>query len=244
MRKPDGRFEKANLICAGSMTLPSPMMSSRQSNGSIRTAKCFDDLYDSLQPDEKDFFEFLDGQVEKVEVFYVARQGDAIRRAHELRSQLRELAEHRKLYHELYPEGLPQWEATVERYIPAVAVARSTNWSDAKNRMSRMLGVPEPGSGPDGQGPSAGGKESAGVQATAEGPATAAAAREREALKQAMLADKDHVEYSPERYRKYKAELRKAVLEFYRQLELIKNYRVGLRSAHRSAQDMLMWGRS
>lgn len=204
------------------------MMSSRQSNGSIRTAKCFDDLYDSLQPDEKDFFDFLDGQVGKVETFYVARQNDAIRRAHELRSQLRELAEHRKLYHELYPEGLPQWEATVERYIPAVAVARSTNWSDAKTRMSRMLGVPEPGHATsNGQTALAGGKEGTSSHPTSAGePTTAAAAREREALKQAMLADKDHVEYSPERYRKYKAELRKAVLEFYRQLELIKNYRV------------------
>jgi hypothetical protein len=45
-----------------------------------------------------------------------------------------------------------------------------------------------------------------------------------------MLADKDHHTYSPERYQKYKGELRKAVLEYYRTLELIKNYRVGLRS--------------
>lgn len=36
-------------------------------------------------------------------------------------------------------------------------------------------------------------------------------------------------QYDPERYQKYKKDLRGAMLEFYRHLELIKNYRVGFR---------------
>jgi hypothetical protein len=48
----------------------------------------------------------------------------------------------------------------------------------------------------------------------------------KKTLRDAMAADKDHHTYNPERYQKYKKELKSAVLEFYRQLELIKNYRV------------------
>jgi hypothetical protein len=46
------------------------------------------------------------------------------------------------------------------------------------------------------------------------------------ALREAMIADKDHKTYSPERYTKHKKELRAACQEFYRHLERIKNYRV------------------
>jgi hypothetical protein len=176
-----------------------------------RTAKSFNELYDELELDEKDFFDFLDHQVDKVESFYTARREEAKRRAHDLRDQLRELAEHRKLYHELYPEGKPEWEARVQRVIPGVTLGPSAHtWATSLQRHLPFRHEPEP----DKKEPSSNPPDS----------------RERAALRAAMLADRDHQTYSPERYQKYKTELRKAVLEFYRTLELIKNYRVGLTS--------------
>lgn len=56
---------------------------------------------------------------------------------------------------------------------------------------------------------------------------------DHKALREAIKADKDHTTYNPERYLKFKKELRVAVLEFYRQLELIKNYRVSYQSIPR-----------
>lgn len=182
-----------------------------------RTARCFEELYDDLEDDEKDFFDLVEEELKKVEDFYTARGRDATHRAHDLRDQLHELAEHRKIYHELYPNGLPQWEANFGRIIPE-QVAQTGIAGIAQKLHLRVPFVHENdakdarGNG-NGQGPIA----------LPTGPADEA---KRDRLRNAMREDKDHHTYSPERYQKYKQELKTAVLEFYRQLELVKNYRV------------------
>jgi hypothetical protein len=46
------------------------------------------------------------------------------------------------------------------------------------------------------------------------------------AARYSELSERDRKQFSADRYTKYKHELRKATLEHYRNLEIIKNYRV------------------
>ena len=172
-----------------------------------------EELYDDLEDDEKAFFDLLGHELDKVESFYAAREQEAIHRAHDLRDQLRELAEHRKIYHDLYPDGLPEWEVKVGRILPD-SVTSSGLAGVAQKLHLRIPFVHE-----DDQ------RSNGNPGARAPSPNVMDDGR-RSRLRDAMAADKEHNTYSPERYQKYKKELRAAVLEFYRQLELIKNYRV------------------
>lgn len=194
------------------MTLPSPRVSTR----SYRT---FENLYDDLEPDEQDFFDFLSGELEKVQSFYKAREGDAVRRAHDLRDQLRELAEHRRVFHELYPNGMPEWEAKVGKLLPVTG----KDFAGAAQKLNlRIPFVFDPDGNANGTGHGKGKDQD---KSSVEDDGGMDEARKKR-IREQVAADKDHQTYSPERYQKYKKELRTAVLEFYRQLELIKNYRV------------------
>lgn len=203
------------------MTLPSPrLLSAPASRVQSRTADNFDDLYDKLEEDEQSFFDLLSRELDKVENFYMAREREAIRRAEELKDQLTVLAEHRKIYHDLYPEGLTEWEVNLGRIVPAargpvslthraaqkiMPFVRNDTWeSDSKPKKANGRVSPQLPGGQNGR-----------------------MNGDLHAVREAMIADKDHKTYSPERYTKHKKELRGACQEFYRHLERIKNYRVG-----------------
>ncbi|WVF72993.1 hypothetical protein IAT40_007811 [Kwoniella sp. CBS 6097] len=207
-----------------SMTLPSPALPMRSPGPPVRTADNFDELYKQLEDDEKAFFDLLESELDKVEKFYVAREAEATRRAHALRDQLRELAEHRKIYHELYPQGIPEWEAKVGRILPIPTAVQGSAPGLAKLRARLGFSNNE-----DGENGTASNKpDGTYADGTAIGRTQSPVMNEHErsSLREAMAADKDHQTYSPERYQKYKKDLRNALLEFYRQLELIKNYRI------------------
>lgn len=53
----------------------------------------------TLSPVEFEFFQVLDGELDKVEKFFLARQKEAVIFSSMLNEQLRELKQHRKLYH-------------------------------------------------------------------------------------------------------------------------------------------------
>ncbi|EIW72108.1 hypothetical protein TREMEDRAFT_70627 [Tremella mesenterica DSM 1558] len=204
-----GHSPKLDRKSVRSMTFSSPRIPAR-------SAKTFEELYGLLEPDEKAFFDLLDRELNKVETFYRAREGEAIRRAHDLRDQLRELAEHRKIYHEIYPEGTPEWETKVGRILPSNVQAYKL--STVANNLQRRIPFFNGGdSGREDEQPKTNG---------ALGERRGSGDDENKALREAIVADKDHQTYNPERYLKYKKDLRGAVLEFYRQLELIKNYRI------------------
>ncbi|OCF44626.1 hypothetical protein I317_01513 [Kwoniella heveanensis CBS 569] len=207
-----------------SMTLPSPALPMKSPGPPVRTADNFDELYKQLEDDEKAFFDLLESELDKVEKFYVARETEATRRAHALRDQLRELAEHRKIYHELYPQGIPEWEAKVGRILPIPAVTQGSAPGLAKLRA--RLGFSSNDEGENGTSTSKPDGSYADGAAIGRTQSPVMNENERRSLREAMAADKDHQTYSPERYQKYKKDLRNALLEFYRQLELIKNYRI------------------
>jgi hypothetical protein len=202
------------------MTLPSPRLPLPTSRVPSRSADNFEDLYDSIEDDEKAFFDLLSRELEKVENFYIAREREALRRAQELKDQLTVLAEHRKIYHELYPEGLTEWEVSIGRIVPAargpvnlthkaaqkiMPFVRNDTWESNANQKKTN------------------GRASPHLDGNKDGRMNG----DLNALREAMIADKDHKTYSPERYTKHKKELRGACQEFYRHLERIKNYRVG-----------------
>lgn len=183
-----------------------------QSPRAIRTARSFEELYETLEPDEKAFFDLLQRELDKVEKFYNAREAEAQRRAHDLRDQLHELAQHRKIFHEMYPNGLPEWEAKVGRIIP-VPGGTTTLGGVAKSLRQRIPWM-------DG---------SSGDDIVSSGPSADPEVldeQRKQRLREEIGRDAEHHTYNPERYSKYKKDLRDASLEFYRQLELIKNYRV------------------
>lgn len=185
------------------MTLPSPFIPAR-------SAATWSELYDCLAPDEQEFFDFLEKELQKVESFFLARQEEAVKRAKQLRAQLNELAEHRRLYHEAYPGNLPKWESKVERFLPAGAAAAHatvTGVATAAQKLQQRLPIV--------------GRESYGEHG--RGGATDGVS---DGQKRSEISERDRKQFSADRYTKYKHELRKATLEFYRNLEIIKNYRV------------------
>lgn len=58
------------------------------------------ELLEHLTPQEVSFFTMLDAQLDKVESFYIAREKEMLDRSYMLQIQLNELNDHRKLFHE------------------------------------------------------------------------------------------------------------------------------------------------
>ena len=194
------------------MTLSSP-------RPPVRSARTFQELYDNLEEDEKDFFDLLEHELQKVEDFYTARETEAKHRAHDLRDQLYELAEHRKIYHELYPNGMPEWEANFGHMLPTQVAP--TRLAEVFQKLHLRIPFVHEDNG------KASSSNDHSRLPSPNGHVTGHADEaRRNQLRDEMKADKEHHTYSPERYQKYKKELKVAVLDFYRHLEVIKNYRV------------------
>ncbi|KIR53486.1 hypothetical protein I315_04079 [Cryptococcus gattii Ru294] len=218
---PTSRDGKSPARSLRSMALPSPALGIRSTATSAHPTETFEELYDRMEGDEKAFFDLLQRELDKVEKFYVEREQEAIKRAHDLRVQLRELADHRKLYHEIYPEGIPEWEAKMGRILPNGVQSRAPVFNKLRSRFKYTFDDRENSFSNTNERPN---KDANVASSGSQSPVMSE--HERQHLRQAMTEDKEHQTYSPERYQKYKKDLRNAVLEFYRQLELIKNYRI------------------
>jgi SPX domain protein involved in polyphosphate accumulation len=173
--------------------------------------RTIDELYDTLQPDEQAFFDLLDHELEKVETFYTQREVEATRQAQQLRDQMRDLSEHRRVFHEAFPEGVPEWEAAMSLMLPV------KSQKPVMRAVFRRQGYTAPTDDDQHLAPT----DSAPGSVQPPSPAGSAELRNH-AEEQARLAK----QYDPDRYQKAKKELRRAMLEFYRHLELIKNYRI------------------
>lgn len=177
-----------------------------------RYPETLDQLYSMCYADERHFFTTLDAELEKVESFYHDRESDAIRRSHQLKAQLRELAEHRRVFHEAEEER--QGAGGVRRLFGDVVeeVGKRVPFvSPAGNGdVDRVEGGGKNGNGPLGE----------------EGGADGL--RQRKLLPSAGK-DLDPMmrEFNPEKYQRYKKKLKLAVIEYYKELEILKNYRVG-----------------
>ena len=184
-------------------------------------------LYDNLEPDEEAFFDLLDHELEKVEAFYKGRMLDVERRAADLRVQLRELGEHRRVFHELHPDGPPpEWETAVNKILPGGKHLLNNAANLAPNSVHLRIPFVHSGDDSEGSGKSRNRHDANGHPAgngNGKGKED-----DTQSLRAAMAKDRDRQSYEPERYQKYRRELKNAVLEFYRELEILKNYRVSV----------------
>lgn len=244
------------------MKLPSPKIQPKQ-------PQSMDELYATLNPDERAFFDHLDKQLDKVETFYSAREQEATRRFSQLKDQLNALAEHRRIFHEQFPGGQHEWESKVGRvtknaHVPILAKAvqhlhgrnpfhnhtddenaggsgaNSANGGNGANGTRRRSPAGMPGAS-NGNTPSNGGtaystavssvRQPEGGSNGSNGSGSEGSSGDND-LSGTTAAGSTRVllgkpkQFDPERYQKYKKELRTAVVEYYRQLELIKNYRI------------------
>lgn len=170
-----------------------------------RYPESIEELYKICYADERRFFTVLDGELEKVEAFYHERESDAIRRSHQLQAQLKELAEHRRVFHEAeeernkngvrkYLNAPMQIAQEVQKRVPFVTTANTDGITGNGHAAPDDLG-----------------KQTSDTQ------------QETDSEREQMMK-----EFDPEKYQRYKKKLKVAVVEHYKELEILKNYRVSL----------------
>ncbi|KAI5121712.1 hypothetical protein M0805_002105 [Coniferiporia weirii] len=165
----------------------------------------------TLSPLERQFIEKLDKELEKVENFYRAREQEAIIRASMLKEQLRELQDHRKLFHDAKAAestwaSLPGLYHVVDK-LSGLSIPRSVRGlKDARDSCVKDAHFSaSPSHVPRN------GKERENSRSTSP---------------HARGAGGLGAQLDPDEYKSAKRDLKKAILEFYRGLELLNNYRV------------------
>jgi hypothetical protein len=200
----------------------------RQGNSAIqaRFPDSLEELYKGCSTEEAKFFQTLDGELEKVESFYHDRESDALKRSRELTNQLNELAEHRRVFHEFEEERMN--ESKVQKYLAGPLegvqkripfVANVIQAGEHKlNQAQAGLGI--------GLAPGEKGKEKQLQDGSSEGRSSSMDRRVRHEDGFAPANANGRPEFDPEKYQRYKKKLRLAIIEFYKELEILKNYRI------------------
>lgn len=190
-----------------------------------RYPETLQELYATCYTDERRFFTTLDAELEKVEAFYHDRETDAIRRSEELKAQLRELAEHRRVFHEAEEERQHKAGGGVRRLVGAVQeVGKHVPF------VSSLEPQPQPATVQGKNGNENGNGNGNGNGLVREHGAEALRQRRKVTPPSGAGKDIDGLpmrEFDPEKYQRYKKKLKVAVMEYYKELEILKNYRVG-----------------
>lgn len=218
----------------GTDPLPRPSLSkvtTLEDRAGVRFPANIDELYSCLNVPEAKFFDVLDGELAKVDNFYTDRLKEAVKRSHELRVQLQELAEHRRIFHEAeMREGQGgEGKMIIRNLIPATADFTQAISNSVQKRIGRIRH--STADQPRRRGNDKKDEGQTIDQAKARRAATFGGYRAQgddvsisEQQARARLARPS--EFSPELYQKYKRKLRVAVLEYYKELEVLKNYRI------------------
>nr|GAT52934.1 signal transduction protein [Mycena chlorophos] len=175
------------------------------------------ELLPLLSPLELAFFTTLDAEVEKIEKFYVAREQDMALHTSMLEKQLQELEEHRKLFDAAY--GSSAWASALNAgailKLKAKILSDEASLSPAKHSKHKGKGA-----------------------ITGDSKAnTPGASSSNLSLPEPLSADR---QLDPDDFHDAKHKLRKAVMEHYRALEMLQNYRIlnltGIRKALKKFQ--------
>ena len=152
-----------------------------------------DEILVTLTPLQKGFFDLLDSELAKVEKFYIEREKDAVIYSAALKEQLRELQNHRRIYHE--HDGLAKpWERAIDA-IPTLR--RIFPHSPAMHQDNNHLEVPSNG------------HTTRAVSPSRDGPPGKDHPHNR------MVSEIEHM-LDPDEYHESKSKLKKAVLEHYK----------------------------
>lgn len=193
------------------------MIVSLASGAAPRYPETIEALYALCAPDERRFFTLLDAELEKVESFYHERESDAIRRSHQLKAQLAELEAHRRVFHEAEAERERNGVgAGVKRYLrePMQAVAHEVG-----KHVPFVAAVAGDPAGTASREPhSETVMHEEGLRRRKIGTVAAGTGDDADP---ALLRD-----FDPEKYQRYKKKLKVALMEYYKELEILKNFRV------------------
>ncbi|KAL0960089.1 hypothetical protein HGRIS_011733 [Hohenbuehelia grisea] len=200
-------------------------------------------LLPTLSPVERSFFAKLDSELEKIESFYLDREKEMQARTQMLKEQLNELGDHRKRYYAAHADQGQNW----------ASMLGTTHGLEFASKLRRLVkmdqadvpGDPPPsptGSQPTSKDGAAHKRESGKSEDYAQSSAlpgtrspfteTAAIEAKIEGRRSTDKPPKNRAEYTerrslnPEEYLHAKKKLKKAVLEHYRALETLKNYRI------------------
>ncbi|KAL1730576.1 EXS family-domain-containing protein, partial [Schizophyllum commune] len=165
----------------------------------------YSELLPLLSPIELNFFKLLDAELEKVESFYLDREKEMQERTVLLREQLNELNDHRKLF---YPKAkLPAVDgAPIEKTLTKTTTKSGGGFFDSNRDRYHQ------GETPDSE-------EDIEDRLPPSPPATPV---ERSSTPQ----PRRRVMLDPDEYQHAKKRLKKAVLEHYRALQMLHNYRI------------------
>ncbi|THH19131.1 hypothetical protein EW146_g1993 [Bondarzewia mesenterica] len=159
-------------------------------------------LLESMTSVQLAFFDKLDAELLKIDSFYLAREQEARERCAVLREQLGELKDHRKIFHEAYPADHKRWSLS--------SIAHTARPRRAVHRR-RHRSVQESSS-----------REKSLERADAE----KAVELLGNGHDNGKVKEELRLRYNPEDYTHAKKRLKKAVLEYYRGLEVLNNYRI------------------
>jgi plasmid stabilization system protein ParE len=196
-----------------------------------RFPESLQELEDVCNAEETRFFSTLDNELEKVEAFYHDRETDALRRSRELKRQLDELAEHRRIFHEAEEERMNEGKVKkyiggavegVQKRIPFVASVIQIGDPKASGSTANTTATALPktnGSKYTEGEESDVGKERSSQDGSNQPSTGSNGIRHRTPLEA-------RTSFDPEKYQRYKKKLRTAIIEFYKELEILKNYRI------------------
>ncbi|KAJ7683001.1 SPX domain-containing protein [Mycena rosella] len=160
-----------------------------------------------LSQQELAFFSALDNELHKVESFYLDREKEMKARTRDLEAQLRELDEHRRLFDAAHPDTSFSWTAVLNpsRFFRQKALAPTPP------RIERIESAPEPLK-----------EDAIAIDDVSSG------------LKKERRAENGRWQerLNPKEYLNARRKLKKAVLEHYRGLEMLHNYRIPAQRAY------------
>ncbi|KAI9507586.1 SPX domain-containing protein [Russula earlei] len=153
-------------------------------------------VLEHMSPVRLAFFDKLNAELSKVECFFNEREAEARVRSSQLRGQLDELKDHRRLFHNAHPDVQP----------PVSLYLRPFPTSNAPKRISRVLHFSSEPTHTDAKAP---------VQGHDGDPTSQSHER--------RLAD--GAKLDPDEYLHARKQLKRAVSEHYHALEVLNNYR-------------------
>ncbi|KAF5357202.1 hypothetical protein D9756_006620 [Leucocoprinus leucothites] len=181
------------------------------------------ELLTHLTPQEASFFHYLDAQLDKVESFYSSREKVLLLRTQLLQKQLHEFHNHRKFVHEANENNAKGWSSSATtalklklRRHPVIDMSATNSQADA----SKPIASPK-GKAASGRLPMLNPVSSIAHVGPSNETEKAKTSSFQEAGRpgQPRFSDLDY-------YLHARKKLKKAVLEHYRGLELLLNYRI------------------